>query len=319
MRVVFTFAAIFAACSFANAESAGNAADGKKDEVLAVACGREITRRNLDDAMEPLIKDIRRAAKSDAEFDRIYAQLSGEALRELSDNAFIAKDFKERGLSIQQAAADEFFEAEIKRNFGGDDAKFREFLASKSMTPEEYRKAVDEKLVVIQMRQMHAKSVPGVTQEEIDAYYEENRQKWNTPERVKFSRIELKGASPEALKAKAEKIAAELRAGTDFAEAAKKYGRDDLAKDGGSDGAWYSRGQLAPEIEKALFSMKPGEIGDPLVISNYALILKLEDKKAGGLRPLDGKLRDEISNLLASERRKKAYEAWMAALRKKYG
>ena len=77
-------------------------------------------------------------------------------------------------------------------------------------------------------------------------------------------------------KAKAEKCLAEIKAGKSFDEAAKEYSDDTMTKETGGDLGWFRQGEMFPEVSKAAFEMKPGEVSEP--IENYFgyYIVKLE-------------------------------------------
>jgi len=81
--------------------------------------------------------------------------------------------------------------------------------------------------------------------------------------RMKASHIFIKpeGASKKdtanAVK-KANKIFKEINNGLDFAAAAKKYGQDEIAKDGGDLG-WFGEGLMVSEFEKAVMNGKKGD------------------------------------------------------------
>jgi len=83
----------------------------------------------------------------------------------------------------------------------------------------------------------------------------------------------------EDVRAQAQKVLEEIKAGADFAGAAKKYGQDGTAANGGDLG-WFAKGDMVPEFENAAFALKKGEITKELVETEYGYhIIKLVDKK----------------------------------------
>ena len=138
---------------------------------------------------------------------------------------------------------------------------------------------------------------------DIEREYNNNSEQYTTPEQVRASHILLKteGKDDAAVKAKAEDVLKQARAGGDFAELAKKFSEDtDSAKNGG-DLDYFGRGRMVPEFDQAVFAMQPGTISD-LVKTQYGYhIIKLVDKKNATTRPL-AEVRQQLTDQLAYQR-----------------
>ena len=144
-----------------------------------------------------------------------------------------------------------------------------------------------------------------VTSEEVEAYYKENQEEFTTPEAVKARHIlkkfpkdatdeqkaETKTAAEELLKT----VNAELAAGADFAELAKKHSEGPSAAQGGAlrgrnlklpPGDYFARGDMVKPFEEAAFdTLNPGEVSG-LVETSYGYhIIKLEEKKVPEIQP----------------------------------
>ncbi|MGE5361037.1 MAG: peptidyl-prolyl cis-trans isomerase [Bacteroidales bacterium] len=142
-----------------------------------------------------------------------------------------------------------------------------------------------------------------VTASEIERAYNDNIETYSTPEQVRASHILLKtdGKNDEAVKAKAEQLLKEAKAGADFAELAKKNSQDEASAKNGGDLDYFTRGKMVPEFDEAAFSMEPGQISD-LVKTQYGYhIIKVTDKKAASIKPLT-EVRQQIVDQLTWER-----------------
>ncbi len=65
-------------------------------------------------------------------------------------------------------------------------------------------------------------------------------------------------------KSQAEALLARLKQGEDFAELARQYSGDTGSASAGGDLGYFTRGRMVPEFEEAAFSLRPGEISDPV-------------------------------------------------------
>ena len=172
-----------------------------------------------------------------------------------------------------------------------------------------YANSIPEKRVVryfvIDRRQAESRTT--VTPTDLQKYYSDHQQNYQTPERVKVRHILIEtpaGADPkviDAAKAKAEDILKQLKNGADFADLAKKYSDDPGSKTQGGELGWIVRGQMVPPFENASFAMNKGQMSD-LVKSNFGFhIIQVEDKQQAHLKSF-AEVRDEIEKAVKDQK-----------------
>jgi peptidyl-prolyl cis-trans isomerase D len=143
------------------------------------------------------------------------------------------------------------------------------------------------------------------TDAELRREYESNLDKYRVPERAEARHILLmtdeKKNNDAAQKAKAEGILKQLRSGADFAEMAKKNSEDPGSGPKGGDLGWVLKGQMVKPFEEAVFSQKPGVIGD-LVKTQYGYhIVQVTQREPAHVRPFD-EVKPEIEKLYKQQR-----------------
>jgi peptidyl-prolyl cis-trans isomerase D len=157
------------------------------------------------------------------------------------------------------------------------------------------------RFLLIDVEAMRAKITvpPG----DIERAYNNNIEQYTTPEQVRASHILLKteGKDDAAVKAKAEDLLKQAKAGADFAEMAKKNSEDEGSAKNGGDLDYFQRGKMVAEFDQAAFALQPGQISD-LVKTQYGYhIIKLVDKKPATTRTL-AEVRQQLNDQLAYER-----------------
>jgi peptidyl-prolyl cis-trans isomerase D len=103
------------------------------------------------------------------------------------------------------------------------------------------------------------------------------------------------------VKAKAEDILKQAKAGADFGELAKKYSEDDSNAKNGGDLDYFGHGKMVPEFDAVAFTLQPGQISDVVKTQLGYHIIKLTDKKPGTTRPF-AELRQQLTDQLSYER-----------------
>jgi len=138
---------------------------------------------------------------------------------------------------------------------------------------------------------------------DVERAYNDNLAQYSTPDQVRASHILLRteGKDDAAVKAKAEELLKQARAGADFAELAKKNSEDEGSAPNGGDLDYFGHGKMVPEFDAAVFAMEPGQISDLVKTSLGYHIIKLTDKKPGTTRTL-AEMRQQLTDQLSFER-----------------
>jgi parvulin-like peptidyl-prolyl isomerase len=143
----------------------------------------------------------------------------------------------------------------------------------------------------------------GVSENEIEQYYKENKDLFTEPLEVKIRHIFV--TSEPALK----EVLMKLSQGESFEKLAATYNVDPSRNDGGNLG-YIRRGQLTPSFasfEEAAFTLKKtGEVSEVVKTPYGYHLIRLEDRRGKFLRPLD-QVKEKIRFFLQAKKRQDAY------------
>ena len=156
------------------------------------------------------------------------------------------------------------------------------------------------KYALVDVEQLRARTT--VAPADVERYYRDNEQQYTTPEQVRASHILFKteGEDEAAVRASAEAVLKQVKAGGDFAALAKKHSEDTSAEQGG-DLDFFGRGRMVKEFDEVAFTLPVGQTSD-LVKTPFGFhIIKVTDKKPESKRPL-AEVRQQIADQLAYER-----------------
>jgi peptidyl-prolyl cis-trans isomerase D len=147
----------------------------------------------------------------------------------------------------------------------------------------------DEKVKVryllVPSYQFQRENIP-VSDNEIGDYYEEHKDEFKTDQSVNLSYVFFEkkpsSADEEETKKKLLEIKSDILAGEDFAELAQDYSEDKGSADNGGDLGWFGKGMMVPAFEQVAFSLKPGEISDPVKTDFGWHLIKVTDRRIEG-------------------------------------
>jgi foldase protein PrsA len=159
----------------------------------------------------------------------------------------------------------------ILESFQGSVESFRSALEYYGISEESFREDAYLNLLV---RQIALEQI-NPTDEDVRAYFEENRYLFDQAEEVEARHILVE--SEELV----NELAAMLADGDDFVALAAVYSMDQSNKDNGGYLGFFSRGMMVEEFEEAAFALEVGEISEPVQTNfGFHLIELLGRKEA---------------------------------------
>ena len=191
-------------------------------------------------------------------------------------------------------------------------------VESQGLDWEDYKTQIKNSILTQEVISREVGGRMDIGSDEIKAYYEAHKQDFNRPEQVALAELLLstEGKSPEEVEAvhtKADDLHNRLVKGEDFGALAKRYSDGSTAQQNGELGL-FERGQLAKQLEDAVFSLDKGQITDVIQTKTGFEILKVIDHFQAGLQPLD-KVSGEISSILYRQKMDPAMRSYLADLR----
>lgn len=203
----------------------------------------------------------------------------------LQSNGYIPTQFEELvGNDLKQKKIDELFNSMIvSEGHIQDVAKFK----NNQVTVQGVKISRQSLAPLVSVTEQEVKDFLAnpENQKTLEAAYNDNLSTYNKPEEVKARHILIAGDDAKSLE-KIKAIKAKVTA-KNFNDIAKKETEDPTGKANGGDLGWFSAGRMVPEFEKVAFTMKKGEISEPVKTQFGYHIIMVEDKKAADVKTLD--------------------------------
>jgi parvulin-like peptidyl-prolyl isomerase len=222
----------------------------RDDDVVARVNGTPIYRKAVKDLVQGSI--VMQDREPDA---AAVAQLADDALQSLIALELLYQESQARGITVSDAEVD----AEITRSKQRfpDAASFKAALKANRMTEADLRRDTRKTMAVNRLLEGGVLRDVKIGPDQINAFYERNKDEFKHPEEVRASHILFKvpeKASPaERSKAqqKAEALLKQLRAGADFQQAARDQSQDPMTAAHGGDRGFFARGEMDEAFEKS--------------------------------------------------------------------
>ena len=143
------------------------------------------------------------------------------------------------------------------------------------------------------------------TDAEIQSYYDQHQDQFTQPQRNRYSVIQTK------TEADAKAVLAELQKGADFATLAKEKSTDIISARNGGDMGWMEDASTVPELKDAGLKEK-GQLSGVIKSSVGFLVARLDDVQPAQVKPLA----DVRNDIAAKVKQEKALDAYYALQQK---
>ena len=149
-----------------------------------------------------------------------------------------------------------------------------------------------------------------VTEDEVEKYYNDNKDRFKKPESIVASHILVEDEE------KANNIVKEINGGLSFEDAALKYSTCPSKDQGGNLGE-FTRGQMVPEFDQAAFDMEVGPISEPVKTNFGYHIIKVAAKNESSLNSFE-EVKDQLTQQLLGIKQQEFYLTKTDELKQKY-
>ena len=263
--------------------------------------------------VEDIIARVNDQIISRSDYDRALKELDGEGhqrgltmqqlseqhkdlLRNLIDQQLWLSKGKELGINGETELITRL--NELRKQYKMESMEDLEKAAQEQgVSYEDFKASIRNQIVTQEVMRQEVGRHMNVTPGEVRTYFDSHKQEYAQPESVRLSEILIstgtaapapEGGSQEdpakidAAKAKADDLAAKLKAGADFGQLARTSSDGPTASTGGDLGQ-FRRGALAKVLEDATFNLEAGQYTEPIRTRQGYIILKVDQHVHGGV------------------------------------
>lgn len=288
------------------------------DRVAAVVNNDIITMSELQKRVAP---EIARVAQESSGAERAQKQslVMKKALDNMIDEKLVDAELRELKVTIGDKEVDAAVE-EVKKSYNLTDEQLSLAVAKEGLTLADYREQMRKQIGRYKLINEKVRKNIKVSEADVKSEYDRmTRSEGEDYEvHIRHILIAIPRNAPESQVDEAHRKAAALAAearqpGMDFAALAKQRSEGSSSADGGDLG-FFKRGTMVPEFEKVAFSLKTGEVSDPVRTQFGWHVLKLEEIRKLGMKPL-AEVRPEIEERLRRQQAERLTTQYMETLR----
>ncbi len=287
--------------------------------IVAIVNDDIITLHDINREAQPVISEAEKKAVLD---DAARSRFRRAALDRLIEKRLTEQKIKELGIRVSDEEIRQAIDDVRKQNNITTQESLLAALAAQGLSFEQYRARLQEQIEKLKLVSMEVRAKIQVGESEIRDYYSANLAKYSEEESFRARHIFFKTgakASPEEIeraRSTALLVLADAKGGKDFAELAKKFSEDPAARKDGGDLGSFKKGDMQPELEKTILSLKPGEVSDLVATPIGFHIIRLEARVPGTSKPFDS-VKGDIEEILYRAKSEERFNQWAKDLRGK--
>jgi parvulin-like peptidyl-prolyl isomerase len=294
------------------AAACGGGSDSVPNDSVAVVAGEEIKRADFDGLLNQAKasykaqqRDLPKAGTPE------YTTLKNQIVAFLVQRVQFEQKAKELEIEVTEKQVDDRL-AEIKKQyFDNSDKKLQDQLKQTNTTLEQVKRDLRANLIQDALFAKVTADVT-VTDKEVRAYYEENKDQYGEPESRKVRHILVDK------KERADDLYAQLQGGASFATLAKKFSKDPGSAAQGGE-LTVGKGATVPEFDKVAFELARNELAEP-VKSQYGwhVIQALSAVKPAKVQPF-AEVEEQIKQQLLQTKKNDKMTKWVEDVKKELG
>ena len=238
--------------------------------------------------------------------DKLYKQYGNEVLDVIISNKIVELEAEKLDITVSKEEIAEEYKV-YAEPYGGEDALL-DMLKEFNMTKKDIEEDIRLYLLTVKVLEDYV----AISDEEVKAYFEENKSYFDVPETVELNRIIVED------EATAKELIGKLDAGEDFAKLAK----ENSVEEGAADSAGYvgeiARGDLDEATEAAAFALAEGDYSKTPVKTEAGYEILYVSKKTEAKEATFENSKEEARSQLMETKVNESYEPWLAEKKEEY-
>jgi parvulin-like peptidyl-prolyl isomerase len=260
--------------------------------------------------------------QGNAELRKALTEITPTIMVNVVDEMLILQRGRELGYRLSDEQFNRVVESIRKENKIESDAQFQAALKQQNVTMADLRRNIERSMIVNQVQQVEVFSRIAVSDDEARRYYDEHVNEFTTPSSIMLREIlvavpadgrGINVAADDAAKAKAEAIRGRVTGGEAFEKVAAEISEAASRANGGLIGP-FKMDELSPDFRKIIDAMKIGDVSPVVRMQRGYQVLKLESSSPQQVLTFE-QARDQISERVATEKRKQEFLKYIAKLR----
>lgn len=255
---------------------------------------------------EPAVASVgSESIKKEELYSLLVKQYGDEALDALVTDKIIEMEAKKEKVTISDKEKEEELK-NLKESYGGEEG-FKAALEQSGVTEAGIAEDIEKYLKTEKLLEPRI----DLKEDEIKAYFDENKDQFAQQEQVKASHILVED------EATAKEVKSKLDKGEEFADLAKEYSTDASNAESGGELGYFGKGEMEAAFEEAAFALKANEISGPVKTDYGYHIIKVEDKKEAKEAVFEDS-KEAAKKALFDERMQTEYYNWLEEKKEEY-
>jgi parvulin-like peptidyl-prolyl isomerase len=240
-----------------------------------------------------------------------YRQIQDQVVSYLVTRDAYICEAKDMGVEPSSKDVDTRVNQLIAQYYKGDHTKYLEALKTQGVSEEQLRQEVAMQLAQKNIfDKVTANANTKVTDQQLQDYYNKNKQQYQTPATRTVRHILVKS------KSLADQLETKLKNGASFAALAAQYSQDPGSKKVGGKLTDLAQGQTVAPFDKVAFSLKTGQISPPVHSQfGWHIIQALTPIKPKTVTSF-ASVKNQIKQIVAQSNKTKLGQTWADNFRK---
>lgn len=289
----------------------------KESPVVVTVNGETITEAQLQQRIAQS-QTVVNAQMPESFKEQYEKSLREKLLNEMVTETLLSQKIREKRIVVSSEEVNRCIQNQC-RSQKMNQKDLLEMLKAKGQSFDEYKEHTRRELLFEKLIETELSACIEISEDTKKNYYLLHSQEYGLPEQIRISRIFLKVPpdAPDDVKADTKEVADELveriQNGRDFSSLARTYSDAPSASRGGDEG-FFKKGQLKPELEKAVFSLAKGQVSELVKTEDGYHLLKVTEYQKPRTQAYE-EVKDEIHAVLLSEKIKESASSYLKELK----